>query len=49
MQVDATKEQVKRGAKELADQGLVLELNGKPSMLIEAAKIARGICQRCAS
>ena len=41
VEVDATKEPVQRGAKELADHGLVLELNGKPPMLIEAAKIAR--------
>lgn len=41
VRVDATLDLVKRGAAELSDHGLVLELNGKPPMLIEAAKIAR--------
>src|SRR5207245_468925 len=43
VQIDATKDHVMRGAKELASLGLVLELNGKPSMLAQAAKIAREI------
>ena len=43
VQLDATKDHVKRGTKELGDHGLVLELNGKPSMLAEAAKIAGGL------
>ena len=41
VEVDATKDPVKRGAKLLADHGLVLELNGKPTMLDEAAKLAQ--------
>ena len=40
VQVDATKDHVKRGARELASLGLTLELNGRPSMIIEAAKLA---------
>jgi predicted TIM-barrel fold metal-dependent hydrolase len=43
VQVDSSKEAVRRGAKDLADHGLVLELNGKPPMLIEAAKIAKDL------
>jgi L-fuconolactonase len=41
VRVDATLDAVKRGAKELADAGLVLELNGKPAMLAHAVKIAQ--------
>lgn len=41
VRVDATKDHVRKRAGELSDHGLVLELNGKPSMLVEAAKIAR--------
>lgn len=40
VQVDATRDHVQRGAKAVSDRGLVLELNGKPSILAEAAKIA---------
>jgi len=41
VRIDSTLDQVKRGAKELSDAGLVLELNGRPAMLAHAAKIAR--------
>lgn len=41
VRIDATLDQVKRGAKELSDAGLVLELNGRPAMLAHAAKIAQ--------
>lgn len=41
VRIDATLDQVKRGAKELSDAGLVLELNGRPAMLAHASKIAR--------
>ena len=40
VQVDSTKDHVKRCAEELSELGLVLELNGRPSMLSEAAKLA---------
>jgi L-fuconolactonase len=43
VRVDAALDPVKRGAKELADAGLVLELNGKPPMLAQAAKLAQDL------
>lgn len=41
VRVDSGSPEVRRGAGELADAGLVLELNGKPSMLAHAAALAR--------
>jgi predicted TIM-barrel fold metal-dependent hydrolase len=40
VQADAAKDDVNRGAKELSERGLVLQLNGPPSLLREAARIA---------
>lgn len=41
VRVDSTLDEVKRGAKALCDAGLVLELNGRPEMLVRAARIAQ--------
>ena len=43
VQVDATKDHVRKSAGELAALGLVLELNGRPAMLREAARLAAEI------
>lgn len=40
VRIDATLEQVRRGARALSEAGLVLELNGRPAMLAHAATIA---------
>ena len=49
VRIDATKDQVRSGARELSDHGLVLELNGSSLRSSEKRRKSRATCPTCAS